>query len=447
MLRLLLAISRNTFIESIRQPIYFILILAGVIAQVFNVLLSAYSLGFTEDTEVSADDKLLLDMGLATVMVVGTLLAAFVATAVVSREIENKTALTVVSKPIGRPVFVIGKFLGVAGSILVAVTILVVALLFAIRHEVMSTARDRIDMPVVLFGSLAVLLPIAIGVWCNYFFGWVFSSTATFVMLPVSVVAYVVTLLVGKDWALQGLGTDFKPQIMIASLCGVLSLMVLTALAVAVSTRLGQVMTIVTCAGAFVLGLLSNHLLGRHAFDNTIVATIGSTQETFPGFDISETTAEFVVTLAGPPRQLLEPGQSVYYGSNPSGIGIVVPEHRPFEGELSRDADVRRPDHASFVIKSIDNLDIRFVNAGGLPLRRPPREGDYLFLTPTEVDWPVRVAWGVFPNLQYFWLVDAVTQGHPIPVRYVGMVAGYSFIHVTGLVALGVALFQKRDVA
>jgi len=446
MLRLLLAISRNTFIESIRQPIFFILILAGIVAQIFNLMLSAYSLGFTEDTEVSADDKLLLDMGLATVMVVGMLLAAFVATAVVSREIENKTALTVVSKPVGRPIFVIGKFLGVLGAIMVAVTILVISLLFVIRHEVMSTARDRVDLVVVLFGGLAVVLPIVIGIWCNYFFGWVFSSTATFIMLPASIIGYVITLFIDKEWAFQPISADFKPQIMLASLCGVLSLMVLTALAVAVSTRLGQVMTIVICCGAFVLGLLSNHLLGRHAFSNTIVSTIASVEEPFPGFDFSATTSEYTITLSGPPRRIMEAGQSVYYGSNPSGLGIAVPEHLPFEGDLMRDGDVRRPEHPSLAIKSIDNLDVTLINAGGLRLDRMPREGDYVFLTPTDIDWPVRIAWGVFPNFQYFWLVDAVTQGHPIPLRYVGMVAGYSLLHMTGLVALGVALFQKRDV-
>ena len=41
-----------------------------------GVLLSAYSMGYTEETEVFGDDKLLLDMGLATVMVCATLLAA-----------------------------------------------------------------------------------------------------------------------------------------------------------------------------------------------------------------------------------------------------------------------------------------------------------------------------------------------------------------------------------
>src|SRR5690606_8340921 len=103
-----------------RQPIYFILIVICGILQVFNTWGTNFSMGYSSTAEVSSDNKLLLDIGLATVFVCGTLLAAFVATAVLSREIENKTVLTVVSKPVSRPVVVLGKYLGAAGAMLVA---------------------------------------------------------------------------------------------------------------------------------------------------------------------------------------------------------------------------------------------------------------------------------------------------------------------------------------
>ena len=66
---------------------------------------------------------MLIDIGMATVFVAGGLLAAFVATGVLTREIENKTALTVISKPVGRPLFVLGKFLGVAGALILLSTL------------------------------------------------------------------------------------------------------------------------------------------------------------------------------------------------------------------------------------------------------------------------------------------------------------------------------------
>ena len=104
-----LAIARNTLVESIRQPVFFILVLACGIMQAANNFFSAYSMGFSDSAEVSGDNKMRLDIGLSTVPVCATLLAAFLATSVVSRD-RGQDRLTVISKPVGRPLFVIGKY-------------------------------------------------------------------------------------------------------------------------------------------------------------------------------------------------------------------------------------------------------------------------------------------------------------------------------------------------
>lgn len=449
MLGQILTIARNTFVESIRQPIFFVLIMAGGLAQVFNTLLSAYSMGYTEQTEVYGDNKLLLDMGLATVLVVGTLLAAFIATSVLSKEIENKTALTVISKPVGRPLFVVGKFLGVAGAILVAMVILLVFLLFAIRHEVMSTARDRVDGPVVLFASLSVLIPIFLAIWGNYFYGWVFSSTATVFMLPLTVLAYVITLTVSEEWAFQPITTDLKPQILIASGCVCMSMLVLTAVAIAASTRLGQVMTIVVSAGAFVLGLLSNYLVGRHAFDNDPVGVVESVSwpDERPN-DLRSPGDEVYLRLKSPPDADMPPGTSIYYGPTPLGLALAVPAHRAFEGDPGVSDDIFEPatGPALIVTERPTDMEVHLMNVGGLRVERPPAENDHLFLRPTTIRPLPFAIWSLVPNMQTYWLVDAITQGHPIPVRYVGLAGAYTVVQVTGLLCVSIILFQRRDV-
>ena len=78
-------------------------------------------------------------------------------------------------------------------------------------------------------------------------------------------------------WRPQPIGEDL-PQITIACFAVLLSMMVLTAVAVAASTRLGQVMTIVVCMGVFLFSLLSNHMVGRRAFDNPVVGRIASVE-------------------------------------------------------------------------------------------------------------------------------------------------------------------------
>jgi hypothetical protein len=446
----LFAIARNTFVESMRQPIFFVLVMVAGIMQVFNTLLSSYSMGYTEQTEVSGDNKMLLDMGLATVMVCATLLAAFVATSVVSRELENKTALTVISKPVGRPLFVLGKYLGIAGSILVASVIMLVFFQFAIRHAVMSTARDTVDGPVVLFGSTALLIAIALGIWGNFFYGWVFSSTCIGALLPLSLIAYALTLMVSKEWAWQAIGTDVKPQIMIASGGVLLSLMVLTAIAVACSTRLGQVMTIVVAAGFFMLGLLSNHMLGRPAFDNRFVGRISAVETTRLDTEgMNKAGQNVAITLKTPPSPELKIGQPVYYGPNPNGVGLAVPVQGTFEGNPNNQEQV-------FAAKSTPALVVRevkdegktytLVNVNNLAVTRAPEVNDYLFIRPTGGNLAARAAWGVIPNLQLFWMVDAVTQGNPISPRYLVLLAGYSAAQIAAFLSLGIMLFQRRDV-
>ncbi len=445
-----LAIARNTFVESVRQPIYFVLLMAGWVLQIFNTLLAGYSLGYSDSAEVSGDNKLLLDMGLATVFVVATLLAAFIATAVLSREIENKTALTVISKPVGRPMFVLGKYLGVTASILVAAIVLLVFFQFALRHEVMSTARDKPDGPVILFSLLALGLSVGIGVWGNFFYGWVFSSAAVATLLPASLVAWFGVLLVSKEWEIQAITTDLKPQILMASACLLMAIPVLTGVAVAASTRLGQVMTITACAAVFVGGLLSNHFVGRRAVVNDPIGVVGEVElvRDIDG-DFRDANDALKITLRQPLDTRLDIGQSLYYGPTPNGLGIAVPRHEAFEGDPSKPEDLVRPETGpALAIREIgdDGRTLTLVNAGGLEVQRPPSVGDFLFEQPARVNPVTFGVWSIIPNMQFFWLVDAVTQNHPIPPTYVAVVGLYSLAQVGALLSLAVILFQTREV-
>ena len=445
-----LAIARNTFVESARQPIYFVVIAISALLQVFNNLLSTYSMGYTDTSEVSGDDKLLLDIGLATVLVCATLLAALVATAVISREIEQKTALTVISKPIGRPLFIVGKFLGASGAVLAATGAMLLIFLLALEHGVMSRAYDEVDQPVLVFSVAVIALSVGLAAWGNFFYGWVFSSTAFYVALPALALAYLGALALGTGWELQGFAEDFKPQVLIACAAVGMAMLVLTAVAVAASTRLGQVMTIVVCLGVFVFGLLSNYFLGRHAYQNDYVARITSAEVVNDrDGDLREPADTWRITLKSEPRVNLGVTDSVYYAADPTGIRMAVPAHGPFEGSLGRLADVETldPENGSLVIGQMDDrTTLVIVNARGLAVARPPREGDYLFAEPTVTNLPARVAWSIAPNMQFFWLVDAVTQNHPVPLRYVLTLAGYCLMHTAALLSLAVILFQKRDV-
>ncbi|MCC6425258.1 MAG: ABC transporter permease [Phycisphaerales bacterium] len=450
MLQQILPIARNAFVESLRQPIFLLLILLSGVLQVFNTWNTGYSMGYTESGEVSGDNKLLLDIGMSTVFVAATLLAAFIATSVLSREIENKTVLTVVSKPVDRPLLVIGKYLGVAGAIMVASVTMLIYLLFAIRHGVMSTAADELDGPVLFFGLSATLLALVLAAWTNFFYGWNFPQTAVSLLLPFTSIGYFLTLCVSKMWRPQSPGVDFKPQITIACLCLMMAILVLTSIATAASTRLKQVATIAVCAVVFVLSLLTNHLIGQHVYHNEYFGIVRqATTLDAVRHELSRPGDSYRVELQQDPTYPVKPGDSFYFGPSPNGSAMWVARHEKFPGDPADGGeflDAGRPFALVVTESKGRNLTIKVAGNGAGSIARPPAEGDYAFIRPTEVSWGALAPWAMLPNMQLFWMIDAVSQNQGIPVGHAILAGMYGLAQIVVFLCLGIILFQKRDV-
>lgn len=448
-----LTVARSTFVEAIRQPVVLVLLLVSALLHVLNTWITAFSMGYTRvPGEVTGNDKLLFDIGLSTVFVIGMLLAAFVATSAVSREIENKTVLTVVSKPVARPAVVIGKFLGVSGVIAICVYVMMLGLLISLRHGVLSTAADDMDKPVVWFSLLAVGGSLALGAILNYLHNWSFGQTSVLLLVPLTTAAWLASMFVDRSWAFQDPFENelFKPNIMLACVALAMALLVISSVAVAASTRLGQVMTIVVCAGAMVLGLLSNHLVGRHAYDNTLMGEVAGVQALDPTDpQMRDIGSELDVTLKLPPTEDLEPGMRFFWGPNPNGAHLNTPSFPPVDASVRLDDTIFASDvPPAVVITEVDNLRLRIKHIGGRPLafRQAPEEGDFVFITPTSVNPVPLTVWAAVPNFHYFWLVDAISQAQPIPVSHIALVLLYGFAQVGVFLSVAVLLFQTRDV-
>ncbi len=450
MVSLAFTIARTTFIESVRQPIYFILIALSGAFHFFNTASVGYALEYSSSGELSNDNKLLLDIGLANVLFCGTLLAGFIATAAISREIENRTLLTIVSKPVPRVSVVLGKYLGTCAAVMIATVIMLVFLQMSIRHGALSTAADDPDQPVILLSLAAIGIACAVAVWGNYFYGWHFVQVSTLLVCPLILVAWVLVLVLSKKWDWQPIGRDFKPQVITASACLLLALAVLTAAAVAASTRLGQVMTIMVCFGVFVAGLLSNHLIGRHAFANTLVGQVQSAEperESARGLDKSGDIV--FVRLRTAPAAAIAVGDTFHYGPLPNGLTLAAGPYPKWNGNPADDRTFfARATSAALVVLGVEGTKITVRNLGfePAPLNRAPRAEDFVFVSPTRTNWTAVAAWGVVPNMQFFWLSDAVTQNRPVPAGHLALVAGYAGTQVVFLLSLAVLLFQKRDV-
>lgn len=444
-------IAKNTFVESVRQPVVFVVIMIAAVVQVVSTAGTGFSMGMTESSEVGADNKLLFDIGLSSVFGFGTLLAAFVATAVMSREIENKTVLTIVSKPVARHNVVLGKYLGVAATILISTVTMLVFLLLAIRHGVLSTAADEVDVPVVLFGFLAVFGALALGTWCNFFYGWSFPQTFVLLLFPFALAAYALVLCVSKEWKLQPPHTDFKPQIMVACAALVLSVLVLSAVATAASVRLGQVMTIVVCVGVFIASLMCDYFVGTRVFQNQLVGQISTvTPVNTLKPDEFGPEQKFRLQLKAPPGVAPALGQPAYYGPTPNGYPLKVPRFTPFAGDFADAGALFRSPTPALVVVEVDatrqNITLAFAGSEPMPGLELPAAEDFLFMGPTQINPVAMAVWSAFPNLQRFWLLDAVSQNRPVPIGHLALIGLYGVLQITVFLSLAVVLFQRRDV-
>jgi ABC-type transport system involved in multi-copper enzyme maturation permease subunit len=104
-------IARNTFREAVRDRVLYNLI-------AFALLLSGAAI-FVGQISIDIERLVVVNLGLTAVSLFGVVIAIFIGIGLVSKEIEKRTLYTVLSRPVRRWEFIIGKFFGLAGTLVV----------------------------------------------------------------------------------------------------------------------------------------------------------------------------------------------------------------------------------------------------------------------------------------------------------------------------------------
>ena len=266
MLHKLLTIAKNTFTETIRQPVYAIIIVAASLMFLLSPSLTMYTMG--------DDNKLLRELSLSTLFLSGLFIAIFSASGAVAEEIERKTITTVLSKPVPRPIFIVGKFLGVIAAVTLAHYFCTVALLMTVRHGVLESAADTHDWTVICAAAGAAIATLLLTAFLNYFYDWKFSSTAVVLASLFATFAIIFLYFIDRNWQFNPTENHLNTFDIYASVLLLLAVVIIVALAVAFSTRFNVVVTLGCCIGIFLLGLVSDYAFGRFA-DTYLWARIG----------------------------------------------------------------------------------------------------------------------------------------------------------------------------
>jgi len=127
-------IARATTKEAVRQPVFLLCMALAIVILLINTVLPFFSLG--------EDVKMLKDCSLATILISGLLIAVWTASTSVAEEIEGKTAMTLLSKPINRRQFVLGKYVGILQAILWYMLPLVIVFLGCVYYKVAYDAKE-----------------------------------------------------------------------------------------------------------------------------------------------------------------------------------------------------------------------------------------------------------------------------------------------------------------
>jgi ABC-type transport system involved in multi-copper enzyme maturation permease subunit len=228
------AIALAAFREGVRQPMFWLLFGLAFLAMSISPFFPYYTFG--------EDHLVVREIGYDTIMLIAAIFSVLAASMSISEEIEGRTAVTLMSKPVSRRHFLIGKFVGIvlAAGVLFA--------LLGVYFEGITLFKhwwDKMDQP-----------------W------WVQENAAT---NPAEIAAPLWVTATLKSWDLPsvttdllrgvGLWTHLTLDIAPGLILGFSQVMVLVALAVSLATRVPMVVNLLTVVAVFYLAHLAPVLL------------------------------------------------------------------------------------------------------------------------------------------------------------------------------------------
>lgn len=154
-----LIIGLNSFRENLRERLLYNLVFFALLLIGSAVLLSRLHLGDAS--------RLILDLGLACINLFGVFIAVFIGIGLVSKEIEKKTIYNIISKPVPRHVFLLGKYIGLTITLLVNTAIMLAGLLVVLA--VMDVAVTMLLFKAVLLIFMELMLITAVALLFSTF--------------------------------------------------------------------------------------------------------------------------------------------------------------------------------------------------------------------------------------------------------------------------------------
>ena len=166
-------IASNTFREAVRDRVLYNLI-------AFALLLSGAAI-FVGQISIDIERLVVVNLGLTAVSLFGVVIAIFIGIGLVSKEIEKRTLYTMLSRPVRRWEFIVGKFLGLAGTLVVNTFFMAIGVFGALLYVAHKFTRpDSLILVALYFIILEFLIICALALLFSSFSTPLLSSVFAF---------------------------------------------------------------------------------------------------------------------------------------------------------------------------------------------------------------------------------------------------------------------------
>jgi Cu-processing system permease protein len=171
-------IAANTFREAVRDRVLYNLVAFAVLMAGAAILVGQISIGI--------ERLVVINLGLTAVSIFGVVIAIFIGIGLVSKEIEKRTLYTVLSRPVRRWQFIVGKYCGLAGTLVVNTFFMALGVFGALWYAAGSLEKSDSHVLLALyFIVLQFLVVTALALLFSSFSSPLLSAVFTFALFVV----------------------------------------------------------------------------------------------------------------------------------------------------------------------------------------------------------------------------------------------------------------------
>jgi len=263
----LFKIAANTFKESLREPVYCLLLVCALFLIAHFPSVSLFV--FNEQL------KMVIDSSMATGMLFGLFAAVLSSSHTVAQEMRNGTVLLLMSKPVARWSFVLAKIIGIVAGVVVFMFILNCASVVSVYIAVDQFNTDDVTY-YMLLGS--IVFAAVIGMLFNFFKGSSFPAVMVLALLCIMPIYALLCCLFKAPPDVS------MPDLFKASLLLFGAVIAMATLAVVFAVRLDMVPNLCICTVVFFLGMVSSFLFQRETGSAVLDSILGVFYAVFPNW-------------------------------------------------------------------------------------------------------------------------------------------------------------------